>query len=46
MLSCSTAAQDQRATKGAQCIYLPHVPLTWLWLMLIVLNVAINSLSL
>lgn len=46
MLSCSTAAQDQRVTKRAQCIYLPHVPLTQHWLMLTVLNVVINSLSL
>lgn len=46
MLNCSTAAQDQRVTKGAQCVDLPHVPLTRLWLMLIVLTVVINSLSL
>lgn len=37
MLSCSTAAQDQRVTKGTQRIYLPHVPLTQLWLTLTVL---------
>lgn len=45
MLNCSTAAQDQRVTKGAQCANLPHVPLTRLWLILIVLTVVINSLS-
>lgn len=45
MLNCSTAAQDQRVTKGAQCVDLPHVPLTQLRLMLIVTTVVINFLS-
>lgn len=45
MLNCSAAAQDQRVTKGAQCLDLPRVPLAQLRLMLIVTTVVINSLS-